>query len=115
MKNKFKIAIGIVILLFISVILVSCGNAETISAGEVDTYNFIDLGEAYYLNGHFSDSTSGGIRMFQIKAEVVDLDGNWIKIRNIENESGEIRSLQESREDLDSIWINLDHVMGITR
>lgn len=124
MKKSIKLALSLIILISLAMVLTGCGTNSDVSNSNSNPNtgpDFIEVGETYTLEGHFSESGGTGIQMFVIKAEILDKDSNWVKVGKMEpggnytSISSELRTLWEEREDWNHIWLNLDHVMGITK
>lgn len=123
MKNTIKLILLVVIIISLTISLTGCGTnsgASSNSNSGIET-NFIEIGEIYTIQGYFDESTGSGMIAIEVKAKVLDINNNWIKVGQMEP-SGNYMSVPDglssligSQEDWDYVWLNLDHVIGITK
>lgn len=123
MKNT-KIYLSAIILITTAIVLTGCGTNSGVSESNSNPSqgpDFIEVGETYTLKGHFAEGGGTGIQLFVIEAEILDKEGNWVKVGKMEpggnymSISDELSTLRGEQEDWNHVWLNLDHVMGITK
>ena len=122
MKRKYKAGMFILFILTLVVVLSGCeGDAAQNNPSE--TAAFFEAGERYHIEGFFSGTTSGDVRLRKAEIEVLEIQNNWLKVKsNLELESQYANIIEDMFNDLDGeneewdyYWINLDNIIGATK
>lgn len=120
MKRNFKIILLILVLCFSLTAVTGCSGGNT-TASERDSVSFIEVGEKYIITGVYRDS-SYGANLAGAAVEVLEIEDNWIKVKNAEEMNGHeisnpdlFEDMGDSRMEWGHFWINLDNVIGIAR
>lgn len=120
MKKHFKILI-LILILITSITLITGCNGNNTSASDRNTVNFIEVGEKYIITGIFRDSSYGS-NVAGAAVKVLEIEENWIKVKNAKEMYGRepsnpdlFEDMGDSRTEWEYFWINLDNVIGITK
>lgn len=126
--KKYVKFLFVLLILCMSISLITGCNGNSTSANNKESLGFLEVGEKYIITGVFKDN-SYGVNVDGAAVEVLEINNNWIKVKNVEtmyNEEDDYRvslsmstrlfsEMEDDRFEWDYFWINLDNVLGIVK
>ena len=119
MNVLLKNAYAVITIVLISLVLLGAVACSNRSSGQTahapGDLSFFEFGRQHTLRGFFWNRGSG-TEITEVTVEILAVEQNWIKVRNVQQQHGrQVRELESAAQEWDHFWLNLNHVIGVVR